>query len=667
MPSKLDSALALARRGFRVFPLPVDDQNVPAKELKTPRLKNWTQLATADKKRIREWWAEADYNIGLATGQGVVVLDYDMKEGQLGAQALRTHDMLGLPLDGFNVTTPTGGKHYYFKTPNAIGNSASKIAKNVDVRGDGGYVVAPGSTIHGVPYSADGLSDIKDLDALPELPDWMEKLATAVRTKSTVDAKESLVELDQPSQIAAATQWLQAEAPEALEGSGGDATTYKVACRVRDFGVSKQTCLELLAEHWNDEKAIPSWTVEELEQKIHNAYNYATLPAGSADAKGELGVVDISDLEDAEPSETAPKPKKLFWVSAEASSDMALEANGEPLIENLLDAGGLSATYGRSNQGKTFVVLDFMFHVAAGLPWNGNDTKQGLVVYIAAEGGFGIHKRIRALKQQYGWEGQLPLVIVPCPINLLDKTKDGDTASLVKLIRQVEEAYGQKAIAIVVDTLSRALAGGDENSSTDMGTFVRHIDKIRAATKAHLMIVHHAGKDQAKGMRGWSGMQAALDTEIEVHEGRITVTKQRDMEMIEPINFVLRILELGTDQRGRRVTSCVIDVSKEAIARAEMDLNRISTQDEKVLRVMQAIWSERKKDDKTRQKAPISNAEISVRCVDMGLFREAPDAGQLSRLLSTLVDTKSIRKVERGQWVVVGVDQVDKVDNSDRA
>ena len=69
---------------------------------------------------------------------------------------------------------------------------------------------------------------------------------------------------------------------------------------------------------------------------------------------------------------------------------------------------------------------------------------------------------------------------------------------------------------IVVDTLSRAMAGANENTSEDMSQFIKNCDILRNISNAHLMIVHHTGKDAAKGARGSSALKAALDTEIEL-------------------------------------------------------------------------------------------------------------------------------------------------------
>jgi AAA domain len=85
---------------------------------------------------------------------------------------------------------------------------------------------------------------------------------------------------------------------------------------------------------------------------------------------------------------------------------------------------------------------------------------------------------------------------------------------------------------LAVDTMSRALAGGDENSSKDMGAFVRNCDLIRSATGAHLCSLHHLGKDESRGARGHSLLKAALDTELTATRsgriGSLEVTKQRD-------------------------------------------------------------------------------------------------------------------------------------------
>jgi hypothetical protein len=120
---------------------------------------------------------------------------------------------------------------------------------------------------------------------------------------------------------------------------------------------------------------------------------------------------------------------------------------------------------------------------------------------------------------------------------------------------------------ICVDTLSRAMAGGDENGAVDMTAFISNLDAVRDVTGAHIMIVHHSGKDTAKGARGHSSLRAATDTEIEleVDQGirKATATKQRDLEPQEPIMFVLKVHKLGVDEDGDDVTTCTITEADE--------------------------------------------------------------------------------------------------------
>ena len=118
------------------------------------------------------------------------------------------------------------------------------------------------------------------------------------------------------------------------------------------------------------------------------------------------------------------------------------------------------------------------------------------------------------------------------------------------------------------------MAGGDENGPTDMTAFIANLDSLRDATGSHIMIVHHSGKDTAKGARGHSSLRAATDTEIELEvDGSIrtaTATKQRDLEPQQPIVFQLKVHELGRDEDGDAVTTCTItEASEEDIADAE--------------------------------------------------------------------------------------------------
>jgi AAA domain len=255
----------------------------------------------------------------------------------------------------------------------------------------------------------------------------------------------------------------------------------------------------------------------------------------------------------------------IEWFDDAANSALAEPNN--PLIEDLFDENGLSVVYGDSGSGKTFVVLDLVFHVSVGLTWNSKKTRRGLIVYVAAEGGKRIKRRVAALKKRYvkehGEDAPKPLfALIRYPIDL--RSNDADLNQLLALVRAAEHETGEECVWIVVDTLSRAMAGGDENSPVDMGRVVASAYRFRRETGAHFTYVHHTGKDAARGARGHSLLRAATDTEIEVTADHVTLTKQRDGEMGFTIGFKLVDLHIGEDSNGARVKSAVVEWMAEA-------------------------------------------------------------------------------------------------------
>ena len=249
---------------------------------------------------------------------------------------------------------------------------------------------------------------------------------------------------------------------------------------------------------------------------------------------------------------------EIEWFDAAATA--AEIETADPLIDGLLDAGAMSVLYGDSNSGKTFIALDMAFHVATGALWNSRAVKRikrGLVVYVAAEGGTRIRKRLAALKRHHGGEPMPLFALVRYPIDL--RSSDANLKELIALIAAAENEIGERCVWVVIDTLSRALAGGDENSPVDMGRIVSAADAIRDATFAHFTFVHHTGKDAARGARGHSLLRAATDTEIEVMTGAVNVTKQRDMETDFTLGFQLCDISIGEDPIGTPIKSAIVE------------------------------------------------------------------------------------------------------------
>ncbi|MDO9011202.1 MAG: AAA family ATPase [Gallionella sp.] len=232
----------------------------------------------------------------------------------------------------------------------------------------------------------------------------------------------------------------------------------------------------------------------------------------------------------------------------------------DEIVEGVLTAGDGSILYGDSNSGKTFFVIDMACAVARGVPWMGKQTEPGLVIYLAAESPASVRSRIQAYQRHHGV--RVPnFAIVQSPIDLFDG--DADTDKLIQLVKQIEWQKGQPARLIIGDTLARLSAGANENAGQDMGLVVRRFDRIRAECKAHFLLIHHSGKNAAAGARGWSGVRAAVDTEIEVTDspaGRCCeITKQRDLSTKgDRIGFKLHVVTLGLTKWKSPATSCVV-------------------------------------------------------------------------------------------------------------
>jgi putative DNA primase/helicase len=187
----------------------------------------------------------------------------------------------------------------------------------------------------------------------------------------------------------------------------------------------------------------------------------------------------------------------------------------DEILEGLLTRAAISCMYGDSNCGKTFLAIDITCAIALGILCFGRNVESGLVVYLATEAPGSVEMRVDAYQTHHGVK--IPnFCIVQTPINLY--VNGADAKLIVDLIRKLEREREQKCILIVGDTLSRIASGANENSGEDMNLVVDRLNHIRAELGAHILLIHHTGKNVALGMRGWSGVRAIIDTEIEVTE-----------------------------------------------------------------------------------------------------------------------------------------------------
>lgn len=531
--SNLNAALQLARRGFKVFPIVVGRKYPPL-------LAGWPEKATTDEDMIGAWWlATENANIGIHC-EGFCVIDVDPKKG--GDDALRQlESVVDLPAT-LCTRTPSGGRHLFYRLPGGhpgVPNSVGELGPGLDIRSTGGYVVAPGSSVPAGVYAFDDAGE-----EVAAAPVWLvERLGVAVqraRDDRDLDVRDAPDEI-----VERARQWLQT-AERSVRGNGGDQAAYRVACSLRDLGVSyRQACELMRSDAWDNGCG---WRENRLEDKpIRSAYRYATGEPGSKAAlPAEFPVVESSTVPNL--STIVPKSGKARRLSEFANS----ESRGAGyVVKGTLQRASYASVYGSPGVGKTFVTLDISYHVAAETVWMERRVHGGAVLYLAYEGAGGMVKRAQALRQKYG-TADVPLYIVDASFNLREMS---GRQALGTVIAELPE----KPVLIVIDTFARALMGGDENSAQDVGAFNASVAALIASTGACVLIVHHSGKDKTKGARGSSALLGALDTEIEVDAGIVRATKQRDVELGEGIGFKLIPVAVGIDEDGEPLMSCVVE------------------------------------------------------------------------------------------------------------
>lgn len=262
----------------------------------------------------------------------------------------------------------------------------------------------------------------------------------------------------------------------------------------------------------------------------------------------------------------------------------------EWLIKGVVPAADLGMIFGQSGSGKSFAAFDMAAAIARGTDWRGHRARQGTVVIITAEGGGSYGKRIQAYCNFHKLDASaLPIGIINAAPNILEADDIGELTASICVLGEVA--------AIIVDTLAQVTPGANENTSEDMGRALANAMVLRKATGAMVILIHHSGKDQARGARGWSGIKGALDVEIEVSRDEMTdareirLSKMKDEEDGLRFAFKLEIVTLGTDSDGDEYRSCVVvedEVKLKHAAQSNLHNAGIKTRSEWQVAVIEA-------------------------------------------------------------------------------
>lgn len=558
---KIDAALALAAKGYAVFPCEPNG--------KRPITPNGFKAATRDPDQITKWWNdEPNANPAIypdACEPRLLVVDIDTKGGARGYETLAELRSLHLCPPTLAVETPSGGRHLYYGLRDddaPIQSSAGRLGSGVDVRSHGGYVLAVGAEIDGHPYF-----QIDGTGPLTECPEGLRNLAGAAPEQSqrARELAEGVEDWDLPSNIERAQAFLRVTDP-AIEGQGGNDWTYRTAAVVRDFGISENLCVDLMRDsEWN-ERCIPPWEHYELQVVVQHVYEYANRPAGEARSAAPGTLETMQARAKAAQAAAGPEVPKKSPFAVKWHDEV--EAMEEPkwLIENTIPERSLVFLYGPQRTYKSFLVLDMLAALAQGVAWQGHQTtRPSTVIYVAGEGSLGFKKRRKAQStlrndriDKLGFVDTMPRFVA------LDQWEDF-----------AQEMMKEKPALVVIDTLSKAMVGRDISNPADAAEFDQQMIELIKHVGCSVIIVAHSGKDEKRGIKGASDYAQDADVVFSVRSTRdrysiLTMEKQKDAEEWDgPMAFHLRNLaeSLVPEQ-------CALGHADIALADPEIDANR---------------------------------------------------------------------------------------------
>lgn len=550
MTSILDAALEWAAQGVPVFPVGPN---------KAPLTENGHKDASADPERVREMFARNPWGIGAAMGQesGLFAIDSDHYKG--GAAGLAANAFIA-DLERTGLLPPTrthktqsGGRHYLFAATEAWPNC--KPSDGVEVKGEGGYIVVPPSP--GYEVEREGVADAPDgLIALLK-----EKKAAASMTPSNALKQRILAgdDFHDSLTLLAARRAAEGASPEQVQGELLDLLRASVAASEGHPRHSRW--LSLVHDK-----------TKELSRIVFSAETKFNPDAASASLREAAGGRFGSPIPEASPL-FAAKPAPVYtgddWPFADARGYFGHEALDDVLEQNfvaypILVENEVTLISAEPKAGKTLVSQTLAMHIAAGVDLG--DIKvyeRRPVLYFALESQVAIKKRLSAWRAAHDPNNDLltdatfPFYVSEMPVNLMQKEVRQDMAKRICAADKWFQKEGAAPLgAIVIDTLTKAMPGGDQNSVEDTSQVFEIIQEVRAlGVRAPIVFIHHNRKDGV-GPRGSGNIQAEPDTLLSLSKNADTaqlslrIYMARSIEEDTEFLFDIKSVNLGTSQQG---------------------------------------------------------------------------------------------------------------------
>ena len=323
MPSLKESALAYAKEGLRVFPLA---PNSKEKQV----LHSWIKEATTNPDTIEYWWdTNPQYNIGIVTGEKLFVIDVDIKNQHNGIESLKQYGK-ELPTTKM-VKSPSGGFHLYYYDDRQEVKTRTGLYDGIDIRGKGGYIVAPPSMIDGNKYQFVNKEPVAKInDALRNFLNRHKENGESSFTSQDI----------------------------VNEGCRND-YLFRMACFLQQKGFSDEAIKECIKKE-NEAKCQPSLGIQEIERIIQSTLKY------------KKGTVQLRNEKEYEGSFTLTQ----LYASKDDDED--------DIVENMISVG-LTLLGAPQKSGKTFFGLQLCDAIVEGKNFLGRKVQKGTAVYLAFE------------------------------------------------------------------------------------------------------------------------------------------------------------------------------------------------------------------------------------------------------------------------------------------
>jgi Bifunctional DNA primase/polymerase, N-terminal/AAA domain/Primase C terminal 2 (PriCT-2) len=453
------------QRGWQVFPAPISGEKKGLTSADKSNGNRWG--STKDPQLIDRYctsWPKA--NCGVATGEasGIFVVEADTKEGHDvdGIASLRQleaeHGTLPQTL---MAQSPSGSLHYYFKYPRnkTIRNSQSELAPGIDVRGEGGMVIAPPSV------RSDGAYKWFNDNAIVNAPDWLIDL--------TADNDAERIPSNQPTAATGLNAPVINDELPTIDPDVPRHTWFAIGCALfRELG---------------DEEGFTCWNGWSTAGKKYKSREMRAQWASIVKANGYgYSINSIHRAYDAATLTDAVRAIEINWekmVAAYTAKQMAagplvktskqFVAGFVPpdyVVDGMLQEGFVYSFTGSTGSGKTVITLLLAASVALGQFFAGRETKQKRVLYFAAENPDDVRMRWIALSGQMGFDvDDIDVFFVEGAATKISR--------MASKLRAEAIAHGGDFGMVIVDTGPVFYEGDDENNRTQQ---IEHAKRMRS-------------------------------------------------------------------------------------------------------------------------------------------------------------------------------------------